>query len=527
MKKLSKKIAILKEKIIHGDKTKLIEKEGKHRNELSILLDMLKTIYIDIIPKSSCKNKEANINSIADTFSYAAISYESGVAKNILKSLIFLDELLICIESNFQEPPVCTLREKLLYLYQSARNLHVFKKLNSKIIHFIWIGKMSKTQLKHVELWAKHNNDYRIMLWIDPKTLLAGELLKAKKNTLRSDRTGKQEALRIQRECWCFSQEKHGVNDEIIAEYLIKTPSKTTLNSLHKKREKAYRDFIYLKSSHNNIEIMDINNLTSKVKNRIEYDIYKLEIFYRTNLAAASDVIRLLILLEFGGIYIDIDTLPKINISFPNTERYLTNNDRLEGNHEKIEAMKNTMVFEKFWGIRSEGKKFLETNDYINRPALFNAMKKDLCNIETNSIFSGLQEIKIPFDIPLISRNNKNINVFFSNVIVANSHSMTINRALCIIKENYREITCLLEKNSQNDFISNYTLDGYKNSSRITLKISGPGVLLRAIILTIIDTLELPKDISEPALLGLINTHLSFTEQTMETETGLTSSWMK
>ena len=56
---------------------------------------------------------------------------------------------------------------------------------------------------------------------------------------------------------------------------------------------------------------MDINILIEKEEYCHENDIYNFEIFFRTNLAAASDVIRLLILYEFGGIYIDIDTLPK------------------------------------------------------------------------------------------------------------------------------------------------------------------------------------------------------------------------
>ncbi|MDK2378074.1 TcdA/TcdB catalytic glycosyltransferase domain-containing protein [Serratia fonticola] len=238
-------------------------------------------------------------------------------------------------------------------------------------------------------------------------------------------------------------------------------------------------------------------------------------------------MIRLLVLSEFGGIYIDIDTLPKINIDFPHTERYLIDNSLHEQHNEKIEAMKNTMTFEKFWEIEHKERKMFESNDCFDSSALFSAMKKDLCNTGSNTIFCSLKEIRIPFDIPLLSRHKKKNNVFFSNVIVANSNSAAIDLSLKIINENYRKIFLLVESNIQNDFIFNYALDGYKNNSRVTLNISGPGVLLRAIFLTIIDTLELPQDIPESALLGFLNTHLSFTEQTMETESGLASSWMK
>ncbi|WP_337049467.1 TcdA/TcdB catalytic glycosyltransferase domain-containing protein [Serratia fonticola] len=524
MKKLSDKIATLREKIFYSYIIKPNEIKGKHSNELLILLDILKTVYVEIISKSSYNSKEANINSIAETFSHAAIAYESGIASNILKSLIFIDELFISIENNFHDIPMYILKKKLLALYQLAFNSNTHKDLNNKLIHFIWIGEISKIQLKHVELWAKRNNDYRVMLWMDPKTLLAGELLKAKKATLRSDETSKDEALRVQRQCWYFSQERHIFNDEIIAEYLTDVSGKKFSSRCI---NKVRKEFVNIKLSHLNIKIMDINTLISKYENRGRLKIYNFEIFYRTNLAAASDVIRLLVLSEFGGIYIDIDTLPKINIDFPHTDRYLTDNNLHDQHNEKIEAMKNTMTFEKFWQIENKERKTFESNDCFDKPALFNAIKKDLCSTGSNSVFCSLKEIKTPFDIPLLSRHKKNINVFFSNVIVANSNSTTIDLSLKIINENYRKIFRLVEKNIQSDFIFNYALDGYKNNSRVTLNISGPGVLLRAIFLTIIDTLELPQDIPESALLGFLNTHLSFTEQTMETESGLASSWMK
>ncbi|MFV8928682.1 TcdA/TcdB catalytic glycosyltransferase domain-containing protein, partial [Serratia fonticola] len=280
MKKLSDKIATLREKIFYSYETKPNEIKGKHSNELLILLDILKTVYAEIISKSSYNSKEANINSIAETFSHAAIAYESGIASNILKSLIFIDELLISIENNFHGIPMYILKKKLLALYQLAFNSNTHKKLNNKLIHFIWIGEISKMQLKHVELWAKRNNDYRVMLWMDPKTLLAGELLKAKKATLRSDETSKDEALRVQRQCWCFSQERNIFNDEIIAEYLTDVSGK---KSLSRYINKARKEFTNIKSSYRNIKIMDINTLTSKYKNRGRLKIYNFEIFYRTN----------------------------------------------------------------------------------------------------------------------------------------------------------------------------------------------------------------------------------------------------
>ena len=117
--------------------------------------------------------------------------------------------------------------------------------------------------------------------------------------------------------------------------------------------------------------------------------------------------------------------------------------------------------------------------------------------------------------------------MFFSNVIIANSRSITIRLAMQIVKENYKELIRRIQFNHLNDFVINYAFDGYLNDSRITLNLSGPGVLLRAIFLSIIELLKLPENISENALLGFVNTHLSFVDHTMDTEMGLTSSWIK
>ena len=50
---------------------------------------------------------------------------------------------------------------------------------------------------------------------------------------------------------------------------------------------------------------------------------YYYEIILRCNLASASDIIRLLIIYQYGGVYIDVDTLPYTDNIYYNLNNYI------------------------------------------------------------------------------------------------------------------------------------------------------------------------------------------------------------
>ncbi|HAY0630421.1 TPA: hypothetical protein JS389_000272 [Serratia marcescens] len=520
--KPSKSIIALREKIIHSNKFEPSKSELKHANEIEVLLDILNIVYIDIIPKSANTQTIDNITSVANTFSACVEAYESGNLKSIFKNLIFVEELIENIEHNFTNTPTKEIRDKLEFLYSASTKLTHNNYLTNNIIHFVWIGSITNERLKYLELWAECNKGFRIMFWIDPLTFLADTLLKEKKRVLQCEKD-EGKALILQSECWLFSQKNTGTNDEKIVRYFNKNGTELDLEFYSHISDQALSD---LSLRHTNIEVMDINVLIEKEEYCHENDIYNFEIFFRTNLAAASDVIRLLILYEFGGIYIDIDTLPKINKDLIGGDLPPAMSDT--SCNEALEVMNNMRIVEKYWKQKSIAiKKLNKINTYPGTHSISDVISTNSKVISHEQFFDRLGKITTPFDLPLISRRHKEKNVFFSNVIIANSRSITIRLAMKIVKENYKELIRRIQFNHLNDFVISYAFDGYLNDSRITLNLSGPGVLLRAIFLSIIELLKLPENISENALLGFVNTHLSFVDHTMDTEMGLTSSWIK
>jgi mannosyltransferase OCH1-like enzyme len=53
---------------------------------------------------------------------------------------------------------------------------------------------------------------------------------------------------------------------------------------------------------------------------------YFREIALRANLAAASDILRLHVIYQFGGVYVDCDTLPSLDHVFAKTGAYCRRN---------------------------------------------------------------------------------------------------------------------------------------------------------------------------------------------------------
>ncbi|WP_446444294.1 TcdA/TcdB catalytic glycosyltransferase domain-containing protein [Serratia marcescens] len=50
---------------------------------------------------------------------------------------------------------------------------------------------------------------------------------------------------------------------------------------------------------------------------------YYYEIILRHNIASASDIVRLLIIYQYGGTYIDVDTLPYIDNIYHKLNKYI------------------------------------------------------------------------------------------------------------------------------------------------------------------------------------------------------------
>ncbi|EPZ61154.1 tcdA/TcdB catalytic glycosyltransferase domain protein [[Clostridium] sordellii ATCC 9714] len=91
--------------------------------------------------------------------------------------------------------------------------------------------------------------------------------------------------------------------DDIIKSHLVSEYNKNS-ESLESYRRTSFEKI----SNKNGLDIRNNNLFTEQEL----LNIYNQELLDRENLAAASDLVRLLALLNFGGVYLDVDMLPGI-----------------------------------------------------------------------------------------------------------------------------------------------------------------------------------------------------------------------
>ena len=291
-----------------------------------------------------------------------------------------------------------------------------------KIMHFIWLGKTKKKFLDNVNLWAKVNQDYQVYYWYD--------------NNIKKYKTDNnikcKEKLYLQKYRY-FHQNYHKVENN--GKKKLKWSNKA-----------------------DNIKIMNLSeklDFNLKIKNCLIFETY-----FRNNFASLSDIYRLCILYQYGGVYIDVDTLP-------------------QKNHHNL---KKILLNENTWNnfIRYNLKKrklFLTKNNFFKKNK--NIKYHKITDLE--NIFLSLHELEVIENYFKISAFNfKGTKVYFSNVIITHQKSLLIKKCLNQLIINYSEIIKLFINKKQKELYP-YLFDEY-NQGKETLLISGPLLLNSCLI---------------------------------------------
>lgn len=182
-----------------------------------------------------------------------------------------------------------------------------------KILHFIWIGsEIPKVALDYVKVWAVINPDYEINIWYDSNLLrlkaLSDKLKGAALDTDSSKGSGYRDYIFMTRQIFLdFANRNYPEAfrrpgreaDALIGEFakargLGEIPEQQVWN------EEPLPD---------NIRIRDLYE-EGILANGI-YPVYMKEAVQTQNFAALSDMARLLVL-RFGGVYLDVDMLPQL-----------------------------------------------------------------------------------------------------------------------------------------------------------------------------------------------------------------------
>ncbi|CEK40047.1 glucosylating haemorrhagic toxin TcsH [Paraclostridium sordellii] len=198
-----------------------------------------------------------------------------------------------------------------------------------KNLHFVWIGgEVSDTALEYINQWADINRDYNIRVWYDGEAFLVNTLKKAIVEHSTTDTLQlfeediknpqfdnmkfykKRMEFIYERQNRFINYYKSEINkpikptiDDIIKSHLVSEYNKNS-ESLELYRRTSFEKI----SNNNGVDIRNNNLFTEQEL----LNIYNQELLDRENLAAASDLVRLLALKDFGGVYLDVDMLPGI-----------------------------------------------------------------------------------------------------------------------------------------------------------------------------------------------------------------------
>ena len=201
-----------------------------------------------------------------------------------------------------------------------------------KIFHFIWLGgPLGNMQKEYIKIWATINPDYEFNVWYDSKNMFTYETQKSMKeyielslfqykNSNNYEKIFADKFIELQDQLFNYydtelkknnSFTKDSIRVDFIDKVLYKKPSEKIAESKYKENlSKMDNDIIMLQSEHSNIKFKNVN---TDIENWKLKEFYDHELDLRGNFAASSDILRLILIARYGGVYADVDLLPTMS----------------------------------------------------------------------------------------------------------------------------------------------------------------------------------------------------------------------
>lgn len=358
-------------------------------------------------------------------------------------------------------------------------NLNKYICLNNDIF-FVWIGTLDILNFEYLKVWEHCSSN--ITIWVDSRTKLYGlhryileEISKVRNKSL----------IEVQNDFYLFCEEHDKLSfDEALEVYALSF-RKSFSKILEVQKSKFNSTFSYLslrykiKDVSKDLELEHFNNY------------YKLEIILRGNLCAASDIIRLKILYTFGGIYVDVDTLPYLSQN--ESKKILDIKKEVNGN--LVDIILSNLIIQKHFNIHiisnnlsdkaSLIEKYFDSVDKgINKEILRFVNEWSMDKLSFQKIYCHQNGIKI-------SNNANNIQEFNNNIISSVPHSKLLRiilkeldrRYKYIIKRGYTQVhpKIVSRKIEYYERLRNYRMDGIEDEY-VTLILSGPTLILETVL---------------------------------------------
>ncbi|MGL4723070.1 MAG: TcdA/TcdB catalytic glycosyltransferase domain-containing protein [Scandinavium sp.] len=315
------------------------------------------------------------------------------------------------------------------------------------LIHFVWIGDSSQLNIDYIDIWQNANTDKTVYLWLDESALACRYFHESIHEYVLGKACGDHLSteMRIKNDAfgYLFPRLEEGRPfDELVAEFLsgygiprnvsVETPLTERLNN----RNIIIRD------------VMEV--LTPEFKDFKRYYYY--EIILRGNLACASDIARLLILYQHGGVYIDVDTLPYTDNAFNGVNQFLDRKGIDEDDF--LCLMKTRAVLKRIAELSSAGGEYFCFNTTGERHIESGLARKDVEDIQRRidldmSAFSfdditPLGRVQVYKNLLALGSLRRFKGVYFNHFMASHPGSKALRIILRVMKRRYK----FLEENN-------------------------------------------------------------------------------
>lgn len=411
--------------------------------------------------------------------------------------------------------------------YENNKNVRI------RNIFFIWIGCLRSNSLEYINIWEKYASKFEISIYIDMNFLLfenSKDIFNATYNiTKHSTADYIIECQNHFRKTLSYKM-KLGLSfdDSLISisKPLFRNLSHKLENTLRLRKLKI--DFLK-----ENYHIFDISNCGNIFFDQHLKNMYIQELTLRGNPAAAADILRLSILYNKGGIYIDVDTLPPMKYIYGPIS---------EGINPNIVNVVRSEYFLRNWrehhGLGKERNIDLsELENYLSVTSHKTLKDIRITSKKIQSIDFSIKDIYVNRDLISIAGLEKP-HEYNNNVLISSKHSRLtriilreVKRRYIFIHKNKYDLGIKNEESSCHELyrLSNYRYDTFDDRNNVTLFLTGPSVILEVLLSVAYEVLDIDHDTSARALsyaLRLNCVSISFSEHTNYTPEHMKSSWM-
>lgn len=418
--------------------------------------------------------------------------------------------------------------------YAALHKLQSEKSSIPDLLHFVWIGMLSHLNADYLDVWQKVNPDKRCLLWYDESSSCCIAFHQAIDEYVHKKAMGdEKELITLKNDAFNFIYPKimAGLDFNSLVVAFLKSKNISLVPQLSDGYDASHLS--------GKIEKKDINSIfTGRFSILKKYYYY--ELILRCNLASASDIVRLIILYQYGGIYIDVDTLPFFDHLFYRVNKYLRKQNIRDNRF--IALGKAAAVIQSLYHKDvhiSDAKEYIEASFTLTNQEkleIISCIDLDRREINIRKIPS-LGKVPVYKHFLALGSLRRLKGIYYNNVIASHPHSKAVSIIIRSLNKRYRFIekhNAVFELNEgtlPNHYLSR--LLRWRGESRtqnygITPVLTGPGLIIEVMLglayeLVDFDGFFTPAEIADYMQNEAFG--VAFFRHTLDTPQGLTSSW--